>query len=125
MSRAASNDIERAISTAMRECIDDNVDVLTERCQAAGERAVRELKQESRKRSGKYAKGWKSTIESSEAGVDCTVHNRTYQLTHLLENDHEIKNQTGQSYGTAKGDKVIASIAERVGEDFASDGDAK
>lgn len=125
MSRAASNEIERAISTAMRECIDENEEVLQERCRAAGERAVRELKQESRKRSGKYAKGWKSEVETSEAGVDCTVHNRVYQLTHLLENDHDIKNQTGRSYGTAKGDKAIASIAERVGAAFASDGDAK
>lgn len=125
MSRAVSNDIERAICSAMRECMDENEEVLQERCRAAGERAVRELKQQSRKRSGKYAKGWKYDVATSETGVDCTVHNRIYQLTHLLENDHDIKNQTGKSYGTARGDKVIATIAERVAADFASDGDAR
>lgn len=124
MSRA-SNDIEREIAAAMRECMDDNLEVLQERCDAAGQRAVRELKQQSRKRSGKYAKGWTYDVEVSEAGIDCTVHNRIYQLTHLLENDRRISNQTGKVYGTAPGDKVISGIAESVGEDFAAGGDAK
>lgn len=125
MSRSISNEIERTISAAMRECIDDNEEVLKQRASDAGKSAVKQLKQESRKRSGKYAKGWTSTVEADETGVECTVHNRTYQLTHLLEKDHKIKNQTGKTYGVAPGDHVIESVAESVGQEFAADGDAR
>lgn len=124
MSRYNGNDISRTINEFMRECIDENEEVLQERAQTAAKTAVKELKRDSRKRSGKYAKGWKSTVESGATGIEATVHNSQYQLTHLLENDHDIKNQTGRSYGTAKGDKVISRIAERVGQQFAAGGDA-
>lgn len=123
MSRA-SNDIERTINAYMRECIDENEEVLLQRATDAGNEAAKQLKQQTRKRSGKTAKGWTSTAESSETGVEVTVHNKAYQLTHLLERDHKISNQTGKTYGVAPGDGVIASVAESVGARFASDGDA-
>lgn len=125
MSRV-SNDIEREIAAAMRDCIGENEAVLEQRAADAGKAAVKRLKAESRKRSGKYAKGWTSTTDhaSLEQGVEVTVHNTQYQLTHLLENDHAIKNQTGRTFGTAKGDKVISRIADRIGRQF-SGGDAK
>ncbi len=123
MSRV-SNDIERTINAYMRECIDENEEVLQQRAADAGKEAVKQLKQETRKRSGKTAKGWISSVEADETGVEVTVHNRAYQLTHLLERDHKIKNQTGKTYGIAPGDGVIAEVAERVGADFAAGGDA-
>lgn len=118
------SNLEREIMAAMRECIDENEDVLRERAAAAGKMAVRQLKRETRNRSGKTAKGWTCAVESGETGVEVTVHNRAYQLTHLLERDHEIKNQTGKTYGIAPGDGVIAKVAERVGAEFAAGGDA-
>ena len=86
MSRV-SNDIEREIAAAMRDCISENEAVLEQRAAAAGKSAVKCLKAVSRKRSGKYAKGWTSTVDhaSLEQGVEVTVHNKQYQLTHLLE----------------------------------------
>lgn len=116
--------LEHEVMAAMRECIDENEEVLRERATAAGKSAERQLKQETRKRSGKTAKGWTCSVESDETGVEVTVHNRAYQLTHLLERDHKIKNQTGKTYGVAPGDGVIAEIAERVGAEFAAGGDA-
>lgn len=120
-----NNDIERTINAYMRSCIDENEEVLQKRAKDAGNQAARALKRESRKRSGKYAKGWKSTAQRGADGIEVTVHAKEYQLTHLLENDHEIKNQTGRSFGTAKGDKVISKVADRIGRQFASGGDAK
>lgn len=120
-----SNDIERTINAYMRECIDENEDVLRQRADTAGKDAVRQLRQLTRKQTGRTAKGWTSTTEADETGVEVTVHNKAYQLTHLLERDHKIKNQTGKTYGTAPGDGVIASVAERVGAQFAAGGDAK
>ena len=119
-----SDDIARDIAAYMRECIDENEDVLRQRAADAGKSAAAQLKRETRKRSGKTAKGWTSTVEADETGIEVTVHNRAYQLTHLLERDHIIKNQTGRTYGIAPGDGVIAEVAERVGEEFAAGGDA-
>ncbi|WP_217952639.1 hypothetical protein [Adlercreutzia caecimuris] len=124
MGRSSGNDIERTVNAFMRECVDANEEVLQQRAQDAGKQAVKALKHESRKRTGKYAKGWKSTAQRGATGVEVTVHDTQYQLTRLLENDHAIKNQTGRTFGTAKGDKVISRIADRIGRQF-SGGDAK
>lgn len=124
MGRSSGNEIERTVNAFMRECVDENEEVLQRRAQDAGKQAVKALKHESRKRTGKYAKGWKSTAQRGATGVEVTVHNAQYQLTHLLENDHAIKNQTGRTFGTAKGDKVISRIADRIGRQFGG-GDAK
>ena len=124
MGRSSGNDIERTVNAFMRECVDENEEVLQQRAQDAGKQAVKALKHESRKRTGKYAKGWKSTAQRGATGVEVTVHNAQYQLTYLLENDYAIKNQTGRTFGTAKGDKVISRIADRIGRQF-SGGDAK
>ena len=112
------NDIEKAISSCVRECIDENDSVLAERSRAAGRQAVKMLKQESRSRTGQYKKGWKADVAVGDTGVECTVHNRIYQLTHLLESGHRSTNQTGEDYGFVAGDGVIAMVAERVGNDF-------
>lgn len=110
----------------MQDCIGENEEIMQQRAVDAAKESVRELKAQSRKDSGDYAKGWTYTVEPAtrDSGVEVTVHNRTYQLTHLLENDHAIKNQTGRTYGTAKGDKLISEVAERVGRQFAASGDA-
>lgn len=39
-------------------------------------------------RSGKYRKGWKVTFTELRYGLEATVHNKVYQLTHLLESGH-------------------------------------
>lgn len=125
MGRDNISDFGRLVDGYVRECIDENDEVLQQRCAEAGKAAAKRLKQESRKRSGAYAKGWKSSVQADETGVEVTVHNTRHQLTHLLENDHEVKNQTGKSYGKAKGDRVISKVAERVGREFEAGGGAQ
>lgn len=123
MGKDSINDFGQLVEGYMRECIDENEEVLKQRAAAAGKSAVQQLKQETRKQTGKTAKGWTSTVEADETGVEVTVHDRAYQLTHLLEKDRKIKNQTGKTYGIAHGDHVIESVAESVGQEFAA-GDA-
>ncbi|MEE0896820.1 MAG: hypothetical protein U0L88_04245, partial [Acutalibacteraceae bacterium] len=64
---------------------------------------VQKLKNTSPKGSPhkrKYAEGWK--VSKKDRG-DLVVHNATnYQLTHLLENGHVIKNKKG-TYGRTHG----------------------
>ncbi len=73
---------------------------------------VQKLKNTSPKGSPhkrKCAEGWK--VSKRDRG-DLVVHNATnYQLTHLLENGHVIKNKKG-TYGRTHGIKHIAPAEE-------------
>ena len=63
----------------------------------------------------KYAEGWgmKKTGE-----LEWTVHNKTnWQLTHLLENGHVIKNKKG-TYGRAPAIKHIEPVEQWANEEF-------
>lgn len=113
-----ASDISNMVVECMRECIDENEEILAERVRAAGKQAVKLLKQQSRERTGKYKKGWRADFQSDETGTECSVHNRVYQLTHLLENGHRATNQTGRDFGTVAGDGTIARIAEQVSAEF-------
>ena len=118
----ADQSIERFISSCMKECVDDNVSAISENAAEAGHRAVKLLKQKSKVRTGAYKKGWKADVKTDETGTECTVYNRVYQLTHLLENGHKIKNQTGKYYGSVPGDGVIREVADQVASEFAEMG---
>ena len=65
---------------------------------------VKRLKNTSPKKSGSYARGWSvKSLNKHGNIVNMVVHNRTdYQLTHLLENGHVIRNKKG-TYGRAPG----------------------
>lgn len=75
--------------------------------------SVRKLKDTSPKKTGDYAKGWATKKERSRDGIyTVTVHNKTdYQLTHLLENGHVVKNKKGV-YGRTNGIKHIAPVEQ-------------
>lgn len=118
----ADMNIERFIRSCMQECVDDNVSAIAENTAEAGRRAVKLLKQKSKVRTGAYKKGWKADTKTDETGTECTVHNKRYQLTHLLENGHAIKNQTGKYYGDVPGDGVIAEVADQVAREFSQMG---
>lgn len=74
--------------------------------------SVQKLKTTSPRRTGKYASGWTSKKEHGALGVDTvTVHNRQYQLTHLLENGHIVRNKKGE-YGRAPAHPHIKPVEE-------------
>lgn len=78
---------------------------------------VQRLKNDSPKDQGDYAKGWK--VSKKERG-DLVVHNATdYQLTHLLENSHLIKNKKGEYGRTSPGHGQIPHIGKA--EEWAAD----
>ena len=63
----------------------------------------------------RYAEGW--TVSKKERG-DLVVHNKTnYQLTHLLENGHVIRNKKG-TYGRTHGIKHIAPAEEWAADEL-------
>ena len=77
--------------------------------------AVKKLQNTSPKKSGSYARGWamkKNGLSVSGNIVNIVVHNKTdYQLTHLLENGHVIRNKKGE-YGRTRPIKHIAPVEQ-------------
>ena len=80
--------------------------------------SVRKLKNTSPKRNGKnhirrYAEGWRVKRVRTNTGIpDVIVHNKTnYQLTHLLENGHVVRNKKGV-YGRTNGITHIAPVEQ-------------
>lgn len=100
-------DYEKEAKEIMKETVPEAADV-----------CVKTLRANSRKRTGKYAKGWTKKEEHYMRGVGTkyVVYNRAnYRVAHLLERSHVIRNQYG-TYGSTVGDGVIADAAEYAEE---------
>lgn len=126
MSCVNIDDLAEIIVNDMQDVIDDDVEALEGNARAAGRKAVRLLRERSRKRvhhGGSYAKAWTSDVETDETGTSCTVHNRQYQLTHLLEKGHAIANLSGRYPGHVAGDHVIEGVYNEVAAEFAKGGE--
>lgn len=126
MSGVNIDDLAEIIVNDMQDVIDDDVEALEGNARAAGQKAVRLLRERSRKRvhhGGSYAKAWTSDVETDETCTSCTVHNRQYQLTHLLEKGHAIANQSGRYPGHVAGDHVIEGVYNEVAAEFAKGGE--
>lgn len=59
---------------------------LEEELEKIGKEAVEEVKTLSPKKTSKYRRGWRYVITKNRGAFKVTVHNKHYQLTHLLEN---------------------------------------
>ena len=97
--------------------------VTNEAADKVAKECVKKLKSSSPKRPGhgQYARGWKVKKERGQGGGDAAiVHNTQYQLTHLLENGHVIRNAKG-TYGRAPAHKHIEPVERWGVNEFQSD----
>ena len=99
--------------------LDDIMETVKKRVDGATDRAItqtakesaQKLKNTSPKRTGDYAKGWRVKKRGKH---DQIVYNATnYQLTHLLENGHVIRNKKG-TYGRTTGDHHISDVEKEA-----------
>lgn len=108
-----------SVAIQMKEVLDEvnkEVEQSAKRnIQTVAKEAVQKLKNTSPRKTGSYAKGW---AVKKNGDMDVTVHNRTdYQLTHLLENGHIIRNKKG-TYGRTSGIKHIKPVEEWASDEL-------
>lgn len=80
--------------------------------------AVKKLKSASPKKAkgkkaGHYAKSWEVDKKTKQNYAQTIIHNKDYQLTHLLENGHDIV-RNGKVVGHAKAQPHIKPVEEWV-----------
>ena len=85
----------------------------------AGRDTAKDLKNTSPKKTGAYASSWTTKVtRSSGRLIGVTVYNKEhYQLTHLLENGHVIKNKKGE-YGRTRPIKHIEPAEQEGIQNF-------
>lgn len=88
MDKVSIGNLTKEVNKLLEEYSAEIDDAVREQLPKVGKETVKELKATSPKRSGKYAKGWKSKIEKERLGDRLVVYNKVYYLTHLLENGH-------------------------------------
>ena len=102
------------IKDILNEYSEDIQEAINQEAIDVANKGMKELKETSPKRTGKYSKGWRVKTEKGRGFINCTIHNATnYQLTHLLEKPHLTRN------GRRTTPKVhIAPVEEKCIEEF-------
>lgn len=74
-------------------------------------------KKEKGKKAGHYAKSWKVDKKAKAQYAQTIIHNKDYQLTHLLEYGHEII-RNGRVVGHAEAQPHIKDVEEWVNKEM-------
>ncbi len=109
----------KSVAIQMEQILDefeDKVnDVLKKSANDVANESVDKLHNTSPRKSGDYASGWTvKKLSSNNVVVHNTDH---YQLTHLLENGHVIRNKKG-TYGRAPAHKHIKPVETWANNEF-------
>lgn len=110
------DDFQGVIGAMVKENIDMTEEELADEVDKAADDAVAKLKQRSKKRTGKYAKGWKRSKTETRDGIGSQVviyNSSKPTLTHLLEKGHAKANG-----GRVAGDGIINQVYEEVAAQF-------
>ena len=104
-----SGSVSIQMDEILRDVNEDTVSSMKKNVQKVAKESAQKLKNTSPRKSGSYAQGWAARRISD---TEYIVHNKThYQLTHLLENGHVIRDKKG-TYGRTHPIKHIAPVEE-------------
>lgn len=87
------DDLSSAVMDALKEYSGEVMDAIRASVKEQAAQTAQELRDTSPKRTGKYARNWKSKVAyESKDDIRMLVYNggKTYRLTHLLEYGHDI-----------------------------------
>lgn len=92
--RTTVNDFTGEVTRICEVWTDEIVKEVNEAVESVGRKTAEDLKVAGgfEDRTGKYRRGWTVDIQKNRFGVTATVHNKEYQLTHLLEFGHAKQN---------------------------------
>ncbi|GAA6514555.1 HK97 gp10 family phage protein [Phocea massiliensis] len=98
------DNLSKAVMDILEGYSTEVAEEVKEACRQVAQQAKKDIVLKSPKRTGEYAKGWKVKKEFEDIdNVRFRVYNpKHYQLTHLLEYGHTIKNGTGRTFGETK-----------------------
>lgn len=102
------------VNDILKDYGEDAIEATKEVVEKVAKQSVKRLRSSSPQRTGKYAKGWTSTVEKTRLTVKATVHGKsgTYQLAHLLEHGHATRNGTGRIFSPTPAYPHIADVEE-------------
>lgn len=111
-------ELETAMQKLLKDYDKDVQEVVRKTIPQAARAGAKQLRSTSPKRAkggGKYASGWASKVEQGRTGVTATIYGKhgTYQLAHLLEHGHAVRNG-GRASGFAGAIVHIAPVEEWV-----------
>ncbi len=87
----AGIDLDKAVKDTLSQYGEVAIEATKEAVAEVAKESAKKLKSSSpRGRTGKYAKGWTSKVETGRVSANATVYGKsgTYQLAHLLEHGH-------------------------------------
>lgn len=109
------------ISEILNEYSNDIQEGITRSAIEVAEEGKNKLKATSPKKTGDYRKGWKVEKRKGKGFIHTTIYNATdWQLTHLLEKPHAIRNQYGE-WGTYNPNKSGTTHIEPVEKECVSE----
>ena len=119
MANTSIDQLAAEIAKGLAEYSQDVVEKVNISSEKIGKEAVKQLRQTSPKKTGKYAKSWTMTTEKAIGQPDLRIiHAKAphYRLTHLLEHGHA---KVGG--GRVEGRPHIRPAEEQVIKDFVSE----
>lgn len=113
-----ASEVGAELNKIMKQYEKEVEDLSSDVFQSVAKGTVQELKNTSPKKTGSYASGWAVKKEQGVGKMNFIVYNRTdYQLTHLLENGHIVRNKKG-TYGRADAIPHIAPAADKAADEL-------
>lgn len=92
-----NNDISKQILNAMTQYSDEVKAEIQAGMKSVADTALSKVKASSPRRTGKYSRGWRKTVDTEGGAVSMTVYQKKpqYRLTHLLEEGHKKRGGRG------------------------------
>lgn len=95
--------------------VQGNLNTIVGQMSKKGAQTLRQQSKNTFGGTGKYAKGWTSTVETGRVSAQGTIYNKTPGLPHLLENGHALRGG-----GRTPGRPHIKPVEEALVSEFES-----